>query len=115
MPPFLSAGFALLMVLLISTVPVQAQTQPMPPYHGHVDSPPLGEEDSAPDRQAALLHFATQYTGVMIVGLMTGGLLMNQLVGGVTATLAGTLVGSLLGCWLFLNRASDHYVIHQTP
>ena len=73
----------------------------------------LAEEDRAIDQQSAFLHFATQYTEAIVVGLLSGGLAMNQLVGGLPATLAGTVAGALLSSWLFLDQASNTYVVRQ--
>ena len=73
----------------------------------------LEEEDFAIDRQAAFLHFATQYTGTMVIGLVAGGLLAYRLVGGPVAAMAGSVSGALLASWLYLDQASSSYVIRE--
>jgi len=113
-------GFALLLLLMIApaTGPLHAQTwfQGRSPGDsaGH---PPqsryLEEEDAALDRQSAFLHFATQYTGTMVVGLLAGGLIAYRLVGGPVAAMAGSLSGALLASWVYLDLASSNYVVRE--
>ena len=49
----------------------------------------------------------------MIAGLLTGGLLLNRLVGGSAATMAGSVVGTIVACWLYLGQAQTTYVVRD--
>jgi len=89
---------------MIVAEPLYAQAPAQPRY--------LAEEDAA-DQQAAFLHFATQYSEAMVVGLLAGGLMMNRLVGGLGATLAGTVGGALIGAWLYIDQTAGTYVVRE--
>jgi hypothetical protein len=103
--------------------PVAAQTPPpartlypdIPPPVGEVlpVRPIPQEEDNTIAKQSALLHLATHSTELMVVGLLTGGLMMNWLVGGTPATLLGTAAGAVVANWLFFDRASEQYIVKQ--
>jgi len=68
-------------------------------------------DDDTIAKQSALLHFATRYTEIMVLGLLTGGLTMNALIGGLPATLAGTAVGAIIASWFYFDQASELYII----
>ena len=115
-----SFGFALLVVLATISVPgtpcaqtlLQSQSYEDPGWQ-RPQSRYLEEEDAALDRQAAFLHFATQYTGTTVVGLVAGGLLAYRLVGGPIAAMAGSVTGALLASWFYLDQASSIYVVRE--
>ncbi len=90
----------LVLILLFAATPltVQAQTPATPPL---------------PD-QNGIIHFATEYTQTVMLGVIGGGILMNVLVGGGGATLAGALAGSSLASWLFVSLHARNYVIQRT-
>ena len=73
----------------------------------------LAEEDRGGDRHGAFLDLATRYTETMLIGLLTGGLIMNQLVGGSAATMAGTIIGTIFACWISLGGAKETYVVRE--
>jgi hypothetical protein len=118
---------SVLALLLALAVPAHAQTQAQPRTQAQPQIPPrtladvghsgesryLVEDDYRVDQQSAFLHFATHYTEAMVIGLGTGGLLMNWWVGGLPATLAGTVAGAVIASWLYLDQAAGVYVIRE--
>ncbi len=77
------------------------------------DSRYLETEPPALDRQTAFIHIASQYAGAVLGGLVVGGLLMNHLTGGLSATIVGGLVGLSIAGLLYLNQASGKYAVHE--
>ena len=110
-------GLALLVVLVLTPAPgtlhAQSRLQGAPSGDSGRQSRYSEEEDAALDRQSAFLHFATQYTGAMVVGVVAGGLLAYRLVGGPVAAMAGSVSGALLASWLYLDQASATYVVRE--
>ena len=93
--PFLILALAL--ILAMASLPAQAQT-----------------DGVLPPAQDDLVHFASEYTKMVTFGIVSGGVLMNLLVGGGGATLAGALAGSSLASWLFVSLQARHYIIQRT-
>ena len=88
---------ALALLLALAPLTAQAQTGAAPP--------PPGQSD--------IVHFATEYTQTVMLGVIGGGVLMNVLIGGSGATLAGALAGSSVASWLFVSLHARHYVIQR--
>ena len=101
----------MLMVLALPA-PLQAQAR-SESATAQAQSRYLAEEDRGVDQHTAFLRLAAQYTESVITGLLTGGLLMNRLIGGVGATMAGTVVGTAIACWLTLRQAEGHYIVRE--
>ena len=117
LPRFVSGTSALLgllamLMVLALPVPLQAQAR-SESATAQTQSRYLAEEDRGVDQHTAFLRLAAQYTEAMIAGLLTGGLLMNRLVGGVGATMAGTVAGTVIACWLTLRQAESHYIVRE--
>jgi len=74
---------------------------------------PAQAQAEAVPAQVDMVTFATEYTGTVMVGIVGGGVLMNVLIGGGPATLAGALLGSTVASWLFIERQARHYVIRR--
>ncbi|MEI7609767.1 MAG: hypothetical protein WCJ64_20490 [Rhodospirillaceae bacterium] len=68
---------------------------------------------AAPAERNDIDRFAAEYTRTVILGVVAGGVLMNTLIGGGRATLAGALAGSSLASWLFVSLQARHYVIQR--
>lgn len=91
---------AVLMTLAVLAMPGRLQAQ-------------TANESTLSDRND-IAAFATEYTRTVMLGVVGGGVLMNVLVGGGGATLAGALAGSSLASWLFVSLQARHYVIQRT-
>ena len=105
-------GLLVMLVVLALPAPLQAQAR-SESATAQTQSRYLAEEDRGVDQHTAFLRLAAQYTESMIAGLLTGGLLMNRLIGGVGATMAGTVAGTVIACWLTLRQAEDHYIVRE--
>ena len=57
--------------------------------------------------------FATEYTQIVMLGVVGGGIIMNALVGSGRATLVGALAGSSVASWLFVTLQARHYIIQR--
>ncbi len=58
-------------------------------------------------------HFVAEYTQTVMLGVVVGGVLMNSIAGGGSATLVGALAGSSLASWLFVTLQARHYVVQR--
>lgn len=105
---------ALLVALALLALPGHLQARPAGESTSEdTHSRYLSEEDRGFDQHGAFLGLATRYTEAVIAGLLTGGLLLNRLVGGSTATMAGSVVGTVIACWLYLGQAQKTYVVRD--
>lgn len=103
-----------LAVLAILAAPGWSRAQtPGESTAGHAQSRYLAEEDRSVDSNTAFLHLATRYTETVIVGLVVGGLVLNQLIGGTRATMIGTVAGTVIACWVYLRQAETRYVVRE--
>ena len=110
--PAVAGLLAVLVVLAVLAVPVRAWAQ-APGAANQSHSRYLAEEDRGTDQHAAFLHLATGYTESALIGLLTGGLLMNRLVGGSAATMIGAVAGTALACWIALEQAKGVYIVRE--
>ncbi len=97
-------GVSRLLCLLV----LLALSQAPGPLHAQTQG-----ESAALDQRLAFQRFATQYTETVLTGLLAGALIMNQLVGGSSATLTGAVVGSSMASWLFVNQQARNYVVQR--
>jgi hypothetical protein len=111
----LSAVLVMVALLVLSALPGTAVADPAQAgLPGHApDSRYLESDEGHLDRQTAFLHLASQYAVAVVGGLVVGGLLLNWLAGGVTATMGGSLVGLAIAGSLYLRQASDSYVVQE--
>jgi len=105
---------AMLVALVLLALPGQLQARPVGESTSEdTHSRYLSEEERGFDQHGAFLGLATRYTEAVIAGLLTGGLLLNRLVGGSPATMAGSVVGTVIACWLYLGQAQTTYVVRD--
>ncbi|CAK0775684.1 membrane hypothetical protein [Azospirillaceae bacterium] len=60
--------------------------------------------------ELALYHYASRYTFNVVVGIITGGLVMNLAYGGLASTIMGSVGGSLVGIWWFFDQYAAHFL-----
>ncbi len=105
-------GLLVALAALAAPCPLQAQTLGLSTAD-QTQSRYLTEEDRTVDQHTAFLGLASQYTEAVMIGLLTGGLVMNRLIGGSVATMTGTAAGTLFACWLYLKQAENTYIVRE--
>lgn len=93
--PLLLALVLTVLLLAAPARPASAQPAPLQPDHGEMAA------------------FVAEYTGAVMLGVAAGGLLLQNLVGGGPAVIAGALAGSGLASWLFIDHLARSYVIRR--
>ena len=94
----------LLAVLFLAFAPLASLAQ-TPPIQAPLTGPGGMKNE--------IIHFASDYTKVVVAGVTIGGLLMNLAVGGSGATLAGAIAGSSLAGMLFLEYQAQIYIVQR--
>lgn len=74
---------------------------------------PAPAQTEAVPAQVDIVGFATEYTATVMIGVAIGGLVLHEVIGGPTATLAGALIGSMAASWLFIDQQARHYIIRR--
>ncbi|MBI1321185.1 MAG: hypothetical protein GC168_19845 [Candidatus Hydrogenedens sp.] len=67
------------------------------------------KSESAPPPGFSMLQLGLAYSQSVVLGVLGGGILLGATVGGIPATLAGAVGGSLVGSWWFFDQLGEQF------
>ncbi|CAK0746034.1 exported hypothetical protein [Azospirillaceae bacterium] len=104
----------LMLLGLLAGVPAARAQAPLVPHSPFADRGTLNLNDAEALRRArnelALYYYGSRYTIDVLTGVALGGAVMSILVGGPSATIAGSAAGAMIGIVWFFDGYAEKFL-----